>query len=401
MKVTVKEEAIREFIRSALDGAGSNMPANVNPVVDPSAAATDPSNPNFVPQTKQELDVALRQVTMDIPIDSVPRAYKAARAAINKEKNEKDLEMSKDDRGVNKKVEETVRKAVRKTISNLAEAELPPVKKIPYGVHGDEYLRKMRKSRDDLAKALGKEEPPEGDLPDDNEFGPSGKRKAYKATALGSMTDVSGASFDSIAKDLGLSVAGAKRAVDFALDKAKWAVMQDPDELEILTLQAMNDYINMLSKSGELSAADVKLMKDHPNIVSELDGFREFLHNSIRRVRREGQSVENPLGENKKLQETLPHPSDDYDPMMDGGHDFGAPPCDHCNSENTTPHEPIPSMAGYGSDESWSCNDCGKTSFVTSGGGSARRVHREAAHRKNVNEALRISGVLRPNKKGK
>jgi len=41
------------------------------------------------------------------------------------------------------------------------------------------------------------------------------------------------------------------------------------------------------------------------------------------------------------------------------------PPCDHCGSDNTTLEEPMPSMAGYGSDQSWTCNDCGETSFST------------------------------------
>jgi hypothetical protein len=39
------------------------------------------------------------------------------------------------------------------------------------------------------------------------------------------------------------------------------------------------------------------------------------------------------------------------------------PECDHCGGENTKMNEPIPSMMGYGSDDSWTCSDCGKTSF--------------------------------------
>ena len=48
----------------------------------------------------------------------------------------------------------------------------------------------------------------------------------------------------------------------------------------------MKDYINTLKKTGELSAADVKLMQDHPAIVSELDGFREYLAKVIRKARK-------------------------------------------------------------------------------------------------------------------
>jgi hypothetical protein len=115
------------------------------------------------------------------------------------------------------------------------------------------------------------------------------------------MVDVGGASFEEIAKELDFSVAGAKQAVDKALEKAKW-LAQDiaEDDLEIMVLTTMNDYVNMLAKSGELSAADVQLMKDHPDIVRELDGFREFLATAIKRMRKQGQKVEDPLGESKE-----------------------------------------------------------------------------------------------------
>lgn len=48
-----------------------------------------------------------------------------------------------------------------------------------------------------------------------------------------------------------------------------------------------------------------------------------------------------------------------------GGSEAQGQPCDHCGSENTTPNESMPSMMGYGHDDSWKCNDCGKTSFST------------------------------------
>jgi response regulator RpfG family c-di-GMP phosphodiesterase len=59
-----------------------------------------------------------------------------------------------------------------------------------------------------------------------------------------------------------------------------------PEELELLTLVAVKDYINMLKKTGELTAADIKLMQDHPSITAELDGFREYLAKVIRRARK-------------------------------------------------------------------------------------------------------------------
>jgi hypothetical protein len=112
------------------------------------------------------------------------------------------------------------------------------------------------------------------------------------------MTDVGGASFKEIAKELGYAAeSGAKQAVDKALKKARFAATMDPDELDILMLTTMNDYVEFLRKSGELTAADVQLMKDHPSIVSELDGFREFADKALRKAQRVGQKVVNPLDE--------------------------------------------------------------------------------------------------------
>jgi benzoyl-CoA reductase/2-hydroxyglutaryl-CoA dehydratase subunit BcrC/BadD/HgdB len=112
------------------------------------------------------------------------------------------------------------------------------------------------------------------------------------------MADVDGASFEEIATELGFSVAGAKQAVDKALEKAQFIAATDSDEMEIIVLTTMSDYIKMLAKTGELSSADVTLLKDHPAIVRELDGFRDYLHNSIRRARK-ATAVVNPLGEAK------------------------------------------------------------------------------------------------------
>jgi len=103
------------------------------------------------------------------------------------------------------------------------------------------------------------------------------------------VADVEGASFEEIASELGFAVSGAKQAVDKAMQKAQWLgamQLERPDDLEITVLTAMNDYIKYLSKSGELTSADVQLLKDHPDIVRTLDGFREFLDKYVRRERK-------------------------------------------------------------------------------------------------------------------
>lgn len=316
-QITVSEEALRELAKETLDGGHlgdltvpeDEEPANVNPVVDPSASVTDPINPNFVPQTKPELDVALHQLTKEVPIDNVPKFYKAVRAELDAEqdKAEKEEEMKRAAQDDADHVEEAVRRAVRKTLGEkrLAEVgDLPPVKKIPMGVHGDEYMYRVQKARDDLAGSMGGTNPAAEKAAEEEKSGEpevSKRHGAYKKTAIGGMLDVGGSSFEEIAKELNFSVAGAKQAVDKALEKARWLAQDiDSDSLEIMVLQTMNEYIALLNKTGELSPADVQLMKDHPDVVRELDGFREFLATAIKHKRKENQRLEDPLGEHRK-----------------------------------------------------------------------------------------------------
>lgn len=363
-KVVVTEKALREMVREAMwnkeySGWSSNHegPAAVNSEVDPSAMVTDPVNPNFTPQNKTEFGVAVNQLVKNLPDSDMPELFDTVKMAIDQnEKKEDEEEMTKKAaQGGTNQVEEAVRKSIRKILAdlnprwgNLSEAKpvdwsklppvtgpLPPVKKIPAGEHGAEYMRRIEKTKTDLKRGLGKAaatidapitpeemgvvEPPasgvEGEEAVVNPEAPHvgdgvpdapGKRKAYKASALGTMHDVDydeergqrkPMSFEEIAQELGFSVAGAKQAVDKAFEKAKflWGGDMDEDDREILILTALNDYITFLTKSGELTPADIKLMKDHPDIVRELDGFREFLHNHIRRARRADQKLYNPV----------------------------------------------------------------------------------------------------------
>ena len=283
-KVIVSDKALRELVREALDnkefsGWSSNGdgPVHVDSNVDPSAAVTDPVNPNFTPQSKTEFGVAVNQLVKDLPDTEMPEIYDTVKHAleINAKKEDQEEMDKKAAQGGTKQVEEAVRKAVRRTLAHMM-TEAPAGFRDPADVAADED--------------------PDEPLEDK----PRGKH-GYKKTAIGNMNDVGGASFEEIAKSLGFSVAGAKQAVDKALEKARFlATSMDDDEKEILILTAMNDYIKMLSKTGELTGSDVQLMKDHPSIVRELDGFREFLHNVIRRARKSGQHVENPLGEAKE-----------------------------------------------------------------------------------------------------
>ncbi len=336
-KVVVTKNAIRDLVREMLNNKdmGSvlipesfeDTIVTINDVVDPSAEVTDTGHSNSKPQNKAELQVAVKTMVEDLPDDQVSKVYDKLKGAVDialeKEQDSvKEKEMSEKN-----KVEEAIRLAVRKMIAEAwvkgpsgdeiwqdetpkkgkkaplaaPTGTLPPVKKIPAGQRGGEAQAWIDKGKKDLKKTfkLMKDDPADED--DDESLVDPGAKRTYKSTAIGGMGDVSGASFQDIAKDLGFSVAGAKQAVDKALLKAQWLAKLEseaPEELEILTLTAMNDYIKFLTKQGALSAADVQLMKDHPEIVRDLDGFREFLDKSIRKARKGGK-LENPLGEDE------------------------------------------------------------------------------------------------------
>ncbi len=279
MKLIVSKQAVREFIRETMMNPSvgwqstselSDSPAAVSAVVDPAAAVTDPENPNFKPSNRKELQIALLALVDDVSDDLAGDTFDVVLDAINKNKDEDDMKNDK-------KVEEAIRLAIRKMLS---EAELPPVRKIPMGVHGGEWMKAHEKRRKDLEKTLTSmnvdtdaEEMMRADAP-----------VAGRDRKNVMQTDVGGASFKQIAQELGYaSESGAKQAVEKAMTKIQFAASMDPDALQVVVLTAMSDYIDFLNKSGELTSADVQLMKDHPNIVAELDGFREFLDKYIKR----------------------------------------------------------------------------------------------------------------------
>ena len=276
MKKTITEKELRDRVREAISntgwsGEGDSPAVNVNPVVDPSSAMTDPVNPDFTPQDHTELGIAVQQLTRNLPNSEMPAIYKALKGALDKRTETEEIDDAQkqamlagsqeaiddmDKQTENKQVEARIRRQIRKQLAQMgAIAEAPK------------------------------------------------RRKAYKPGALGNMADVEGASFEDIAKDQGMSVAGAKQLVDKSLEKLRFLWSLPEDDRDILILTAANDYIKMLAKTGELTAADVQLMKDHPEITTELDGFREFLHNAIRKARKSGQKMEDPLGESDELDE--------------------------------------------------------------------------------------------------
>ena len=102
-KVLITESSLRDLLRELMN---SHAPIFPNPVVDPQAAETDPTNQNFVPSDKIELMSAIRALIDPIDDERVPQVYVAVKDAVEKEEAEmKDTQ-----------VESIVRRAVRKIL---------------------------------------------------------------------------------------------------------------------------------------------------------------------------------------------------------------------------------------------------------------------------------------------
>jgi hypothetical protein len=263
----------------------SDSPATVSAVVDPSAALTDPGNENFRPSNRKELRAAISNLIDDISDDGAEDFFDAVKDVIDKNSQE-DKNMKND-----KKVEETIRREIRRILSEAKPKKSPEftvtnprgIKPtvVPAGVHGGEWMKSHEKRKASIAKSLNKM-----DLDKDAEDmvradAPAAGRERKNVM----QTDVGGASFKDIANELGYaSESGAKQAAEKAMAKARFASNMDADDLQLLSLYAMKDYIDFLKGSGELTSTDVQLMLDHPTIVSELDGFREFFDKYMKRA---------------------------------------------------------------------------------------------------------------------
>jgi hypothetical protein len=127
---------------------------------------------------------------------------------------------------------------------------------------------------------------------DEDDYRP--QRKNIVASEDGADEGEKMAELGEIAKELGLTVSGAKAAVQKALARVRALLLDIPTaDQEIMVLRALVDYIEYLESSGELEAEEVTMLKANPAIVRELDGFREFLSSYVKdEMKKAGSSMQ-------------------------------------------------------------------------------------------------------------
>lgn len=260
---TITETHLRRLIRQVLENkegtivyTASPEVVKLSPVVDPVEDSSVPCNPNFTPHDKTEFSVAVNNLVRNLPDDEMPELYRVLKAGVEGGEEEAKLEVEAAMKRNQATAETVLRREVRRVLRTEAFQD-PTGKGIDF---------------------FGEEEPE----------APPAEEPEKKRRKMSTMQDVGGATFEQIAAETGLSVAGAKQAVDKALRRAQFLAQDlDYDERELIVLTAIRDYLKKLEASGELTAADIRLMSDHPEIIRELEGFREFLQRYIRRVERE------------------------------------------------------------------------------------------------------------------
>lgn len=296
-KITITERALRELVIEALNDSTQGAiyapdadGVKVNNVVDPSAAETDPMNPDFKPQNSTELGVAIRQMTLGMPDTDASKVYDKVKGAI-KSTDPKDDDVNDVDN--NHETEDDMDKAEQpsgtKSGTKPATTEAVLREMVRALVREDKGIIILNEEYEDYDAAVG-----DGD--DDDDEKPA-KPKVKNDE-----------NFDNIAKELGMGVSGAKQFVDKALARFQLLKQELPkghstaagpqlgvnprtgkeftnlNDMEILMLRAWGDYIEFLQSTGELSAGDVQLMTDHPEVALDLPGFREYVHHYVQRT---------------------------------------------------------------------------------------------------------------------
>lgn len=275
MKIVVSKDAVREYVREAMNNPSvgwqssetlEDAPVSVSSIVDPSAAVTDPSNPNFKPANRVELRTAISTMVDGISDDDASDFYSALKDHLDaKEKDDENM------RKKDNKVEEAVRQVVRKILREAA------------GSYKDTGMSYSGPGTGTIKAPEGFESCEECDGTGETDQGTDCKVCKGRGYVKSSKRDYrkGDASYSDMGKELGVGTSRARDILELGLEKFKSRWQVDPDDLEILILSGINDYIQFLQKSGELTAADVQLLKDHPKVLWSMDGAQEYVANFI------------------------------------------------------------------------------------------------------------------------
>ena len=279
----------------------------VNPVVDPSAALTDPANPDFKPTDRAELKAALSAIISDISDDSVPGVYDSIKNAIDvPDTDDKgDKEMS------NTKVEAVVRAAVRKLLrenyineeSAAEKRERLAKEKWAQYPSGEEAREKFLSGGGQITKVPTGVGVTRATTPDPAavkslrsslstmQLDPEDSKDASAKKNM-MVSDTGGEGLKELAAEFGFkNPNGVLQWINKVVDKMK-VRLENFEQYQVAVLEIMNQFLDDMSKpymDGKkelpplIEPEDVELMKSNPELVEELPLFREYLSKQLKK----------------------------------------------------------------------------------------------------------------------
>jgi len=128
---------------------------------------------------------------------------------------------------------------------------------------------------------------PDDDEDEDETPVHAGKKSPKPRIDVGTGYGVEGDTFEKIGEKLGFTKEAAKKAVEVAQERFKVLHDMEPDELAELVMTGVDEYIGMLTKTGELDAEEVKYLHDNADKVEDSEEFREFFSKFVKRAARE------------------------------------------------------------------------------------------------------------------
>lgn len=143
--------------------------------------------------------------------------------------------------------------------------------------------------RDAALAALTKSawDPDEDDDNDALAAAPTGKKSPKPRVDVGTGYGVDGETYEKIGEKLGFTKEAAKKAVSIAMERFKALHDLGPDELADMVEEGVDEYIAMLTKTGELTPEDVKFLHDNAEQVTDSDSFREYFAKYVKKLVRE------------------------------------------------------------------------------------------------------------------
>jgi hypothetical protein len=142
---------------------------------------------------------------------------------------------------------------------------------------------------DELTDSAWDPDLPGSDLDDeddeDEDLNPK-KRKSRAGLEIGAY-GVDGMTLEKIGEELGFTKEAAKKAIETAMERFKVLHTMEPEDRDELVLVGVNDYIDMLGKTGEMTQEEEEFMRLHPKVVAMSDNFRDFFSKYVKRAARE------------------------------------------------------------------------------------------------------------------